>query len=72
MWLFQGVETWAKVHGERESSQNKKLFHGVMSGGCQVGHTRINGSLGASLTIHIKDFGFQSINNMESMNNLSW
>lgn len=63
-------------HGQkytgRESSQNKKLFHVVMCRGCQEGYKRTNGSLGATLTSHIKDFGFQSINNMESTNNLSW
>lgn len=36
------------------------------------GYVRTNGSLGASLPGHIKDFGFQSINDMESVKNLSW
>lgn len=73
VWLFQAVETFqAKKNtwGESVSSWREAVLCGY-EWRCQVGYTMINGSLGASLTSHVKDCGFQSINNMESVNNLS-
>lgn len=43
----------------------------VMGGACGVGYMRMNKSLGTCLVDCVKDFEFQSINIMESMNNLS-
>ena len=43
----------------------------VMGGACQVGYMRMNKSLGTCLVNRVKDFEFQPINIMESMNNLS-
>lgn len=48
----------------------RKAVSVVRSGGSPVGSRRRNGSWGATLS-HIKDFGFPSINDMESVNNLS-
>lgn len=43
----------------------------VMGEVCQVGYMRMNKSLGTCLVNSVKDFEFQPINIMESMNNLT-
>lgn len=66
---------WQWKHGQ--STWGEGAFSGckavcvVLTGGRPVASRRRNGSWGASLTSHVKAFEFQSMNDMESVNNLS-
>lgn len=66
--VMSGSGNMGKVHGERVPSQDAKLCVWLWLEGTQWDP---EGSWGASLTSHVKAFKFQSMKDMESVNNLS-
>lgn len=72
VWSFQAVETWAKKYAGRECVFTEweavpRGYEWRVPSGMQDDEWEF----GASLTSCVKDFGFQSINSIESVNNLS-